>query len=86
MKKDIKFECDVYGQKQVVEVSILHGGGTLQTMIDRFFIKDVDFRNGEWVMLCCNTSWLTTDGRTCYCVLTVWKSTRSTSIKAQNPQ
>jgi len=34
MKKNIKFECDVCGQKQVVEVSVLHGGGTLQIMID----------------------------------------------------
>jgi len=46
MKKDIKFACDVCGQKQV-EVSVLHGSGTLQIMIDRFFIMDVDFRNGE---------------------------------------
>lgn len=61
MKKNIKFECDVCGQKQVVEVSVLHDGGTLQIMIDRFFIMDVDFRNGDWVMLCNNTSWLTTD-------------------------
>ncbi|WP_223585040.1 hypothetical protein [Sphingobacterium sp. GVS05A] len=61
MKKNIKFECDVCGQKQVVEVSVLHSGGTLQIMIDRFFIMDVDFRNGKWVMLCNNTSWLTTD-------------------------
>ncbi|WP_333624105.1 hypothetical protein [Sphingobacterium siyangense] len=61
MKKNIKFECDVCGQKQVVEVSVLHGGGTLQIMIDRLFIMDVDFRNGNWVMLCNNTSWLTTD-------------------------
>ena len=60
MKKNIMFECDVCGQKQVVEVSVLHGGGNLKIMIDRFFIMDVDFRNGKWVMLCNNTSWLTT--------------------------
>jgi len=48
MKKDIKFECDVCGQKQVVEVSVLHGGGTLQIMIDRFFYNGCRF--SQWRM------------------------------------
>ncbi len=33
----------------------------LANYVDRFFIMNVDFRNGDWVMLCNNTSWLTTD-------------------------
>ncbi|KKO91745.1 hypothetical protein AAW12_08775 [Sphingobacterium sp. Ag1] len=56
----------VDGQKQVVQLSVLHGGGTLQILIDRFFIMDVDFRGGQWVMLCNNDSWLTTDELTIF--------------------
>ncbi|WP_046673245.1 hypothetical protein [Sphingobacterium sp. Ag1] len=66
MKKFATFECMVDGQKQVVQLSVLHGGGTLQILIDRFFIMDVDFRGGQWVMLCNNDSWLTTDELTIF--------------------
>lgn len=51
----------VDGQTQIVEVSVLHGGGTLQVLINKRFVMDVDFRRGAWVMLCNNDSWLTTD-------------------------
>lgn len=66
MKKSVSFQCEVDGNKQNVYVSVLHGGGTLQVMINKYFIMDVDFRGGQWVMLCNNDSWLTSDELTIF--------------------
>jgi hypothetical protein len=66
MKKCVKFECVVDGQKQVVEASVLHGGGTLQILINNRFIMDVDYRRGKWTMLHNNESWLGSDELTIF--------------------
>lgn len=64
--KSIMFRCLVEGIPQYVEISLLYGGGTFQVMINRRFNTDITFRNGDWVMLCNNESWLTTDELTIF--------------------
>jgi hypothetical protein len=44
-----------------VDISKLYGGGSFQVIINKFFITSITFRGGDWVMLCNNESWLTTD-------------------------
>lgn len=66
MKKFVTFECEVDGQKQVVQASVLHGGGSIQVLINKFFIMSIAHRGDQWVMLCNNDSWLTTDELTIF--------------------
>lgn len=59
--KSIMFRCLVDGIPQYVNISQLFGGRDYQVMINKFFVTDIIFRGGNWVMLCNNSSWLTTD-------------------------
>ncbi|WP_286883445.1 MULTISPECIES: hypothetical protein [Sphingobacterium] len=66
MKKFATFECEVDGRKQDVMVSVLHGGGSIQVLINKLFIMSISYRGDQWVMLCNNDSWLTTDELTIF--------------------
>jgi len=66
MKKFATFECEVNGRKEVVHVSVLHGGGSIQVLMNKRFIMSIGYRGDSWVMLCNNDSWLTSDELTIF--------------------
>lgn len=64
--KKFFFEAEVNGQKEVVQLSELFGGANYFVYINNFFIMSIIQRDGDWVMLCNNESWLTTDELTIF--------------------
>jgi|GEM_PF-266742 len=66
MMKSIMFRCLVDGCLKYVDISKLYGDKDFQVMINRRFNNDITFRDGDWVLLPNNESWLTTDELTIF--------------------
>ena len=51
LSKFVTLECEEDGEKQIVQFTVLHIGGSKQVLIDKLFITPIALRGDKWVMV-----------------------------------
>ncbi|MCW8311193.1 hypothetical protein K7A41_08155 [Sphingobacterium sp. InxBP1] len=64
--KEFIINCEIDGIPQQIVLGELYGGRRYHVYINKRFVTSVVLRHGDWVMLCNNPSWLTTDELTIF--------------------